>query len=33
MRKLRRYEVAFVAAMASLWGTVIHQVATGLQIY
>jgi hypothetical protein len=33
MRKFRRHEVAFVAAMGSLLGTVIHQVATGLQIY
>jgi hypothetical protein len=33
MRRFRRYDLAFVAIMASLLGTVIHQVGTGLQIY
>jgi hypothetical protein len=30
---MRRYDIAFAAIMASLLGTIIHQVATGLQIY
>ncbi len=33
VRRIRRHDIAFAAIMASLLGTIIHQVVTGLQIY
>jgi hypothetical protein len=33
VRRIRRHDIAFAAIMASLLGTIVHQVATGLQIY